>query len=418
MFDRLTVSTRLLVAFGGATLMLVCIAALAVQQLQHLAALAGTPAAAQASTAASAWIAGLAAAAALGGLVVAVALTRSLARALGAEPRTLGDCARRVAQGDLAAGAGAAPQHGVMADLERMRRQLLQLVGAVQAQAAAVAETGGRIARSSAALDERSQAQGEALRAAAERLHAVNTLVQSTAHRAAQTGVQTGEARQAADEGHAAITAVAGAMERLQADSRRIDQITGLIDGLAFQTGVLALNAAAAAKRAGDAGRDFGVVAQEVRKLAQQSTASAAQVKALVAASAMRMREGQGSVQLAQATMARIRTAVQCAAEQVEVMGQASGMQSSALGAISQAVGRLDADTHDSRRLAGVNADASRALDRQAADLLAAVEAFRVSTPAAPAGPRRGAMLDTTPSMPHDKPVHAPGRRPLQPGRG
>jgi len=418
MFERLTVSTRLLVAFGGATLMLVAIAALAVQQLQHLATLAGTAEAAEASATAGGWIAALATAAAVGGLVVAVALTRSLSRALGAEPQALGACARRVANGDLAADPGPAPQHGVMADLERMRQQLLRLVGAVQAQAASVAETSGHIAQCSAALDERSQAQGQALQAAAVRLQAIDQAVQTTADRAAQTRVQTGEACSAADEGHAAIGELAAAMQRLETDTRRIDQIVGLIDGIAFQTGVLALNAAAAAKRAGDAGRDFGVVAQEVRNLSQQSTEAAAQVKKLVTANATRMREGQGSLRQAQTTMARIRAAVQCAADQVEAMGQASGEQSGALSAVSHEVGRLDTDTHDSRRLVGVNTDASRALDQQAAGLLAAVEAFRVEAPSNAGRSDQGAMLAFHAASAHDNAVYAPGRRTLQPGRG
>ena len=75
-------------------------------------------------------------------------------------------------------------------------------------------------------------------------------------------------------------------MAGITAASRRIADITGVIDGIAFQTNILALNAAVEAARAGEAGRSFAVVASEVRMLAQRCAASSKEIKSVVEASA------------------------------------------------------------------------------------------------------------------------------------
>jgi methyl-accepting chemotaxis protein len=74
-------------------------------------------------------------------------------------------------------------------------------------------------------------------------------------------------------------------MSSLHGQSRRIAEIVGLIDGIAFQTNILALNASVEAARDGEAGRSFAVVAQEVRALAQRCAAAAGDIKSIVAAS-------------------------------------------------------------------------------------------------------------------------------------
>lgn len=413
MLDSLRVSTRLLIAFGGAALMVAAIASIAAVQMRALAQQLGTAEALQAGQQ-SAWLIGtIAALASAGGAVVAACLTRSLSQALGAEPRELAAHARRVANGDLAP-ASCSASHGVMADLERMRAKLVELVSAVHGQAAAVAGASSQIAHGGAEIGERSAAQAAQLRQAAERMQTLATAVRRNAEHAQQARAQAGEARAAADEGQTGIARVVAAMQAISDDAARIDHIAGLIDQLASQTTVLALNAAAAAARAGPAGREFAVVAREVRALALRSTEAAAEVQALIAASARQARGGDEQVRRAGTAVEHIVAAVAAVADRIDVIGNDSKSQSAEIEQLNQALSALNARTRDSAALVSRNGAAAQALDRQAAELLQAVAAFRLPGEA----PHPGTMLSDLSRENHDVEAHPIDRRPLQPGRG
>src|SRR5258705_12706768 len=83
-----------------------------------------------------------------------------------------------------------------------------------------------------------------------------------------------------------------GAMNEIEQSARKISQIIGVIDEIAFQTNLLALNAGVEAARAGDAGRGFAVVASEVRALAQRSASAAKEIKALISTSSTQVGAG------------------------------------------------------------------------------------------------------------------------------
>ena len=88
------------------------------------------------------------------------------------------------------------------------------------------------------------------------------------------------------------MVSVVRSMGEIQTSAGRIGDIIGVIDAIAFQTNILALNAAVEAARAGEHGRGFAVVAGEVRKLAQNSSDAANQIKELIETSVDRAEEG------------------------------------------------------------------------------------------------------------------------------
>lgn len=389
------VSTRLLIAFGGAAAMVAAVAAVASVQVQTLARQLGTAQALQAGHEAAWLVAAMAGVGAAGGVVVAVWLMRSLQIDLGAEPGELAAHARRVADGDLAPPATHAAARGVMADLERMRAQLVELVAAVHARAGEVATTSAAMASSGAEIGRRTESHAAELQTAAEQMKVLAHAVQNSADGAQQANMQTEQACAAAATGQDEIARVATAMGAITDGARRIDDIAGLIDGLAAQTSVLALNAAAAAARAGATGREFAVVAKEVRALAQRSACAAAEVKSLIGISVELARTGDAQVRRAGDAMQQIVSIVGAVAANAQAIGSNSKAQVGDALRLSTALSQIDNRLRDSASLAAGNAATAAALDLQATALSRAVAAFRLP----------GAMLP--PKNPAGTPAHA-----------
>jgi len=167
-------------------------------------------------------------------------------------------------------------------------------------------------------------------------------LVRDSAERAHEAHAQTRQVTAVASDGSAAIGSAVHAMARISDDSRRIQDMVGLIDGIAFQTNLLALNAAVEAARAGEHGRGFAVVANEVRSLARRSAGAAKEIKTVIGESADSVRTGNARVQDSGAMMQKMREAADRAGEIMDGIIQSSQSQDARLGAVRQAVAQLE----------------------------------------------------------------------------
>lgn len=406
MLSSLTVSQRLLFAFGSATLMSAAIATLAIVQMHALAGASGTPEAFAASRRAALLIGALAAAASAGGVVVSLWIVRGLAGALGAEPRALGECARRVADGDLGGPLPSAGR-GVMGDLARMQAQLVQLVGAVRGEADEVHAQGRAIAEHSRQQQAQAATQSQALSEAAAALQREATGVQRAADATAQAAVQAADARRSAQQARQVIASAVEGMQQVDQDALLIHEAARHIDRLAGQTGVLALNASAAASRAGPAGAEFAVVAREVRALAVRCTEAAAEVQARIDAALAQIRTGRGQVERAGGAMEGIAGAAALVAERLDTLATESQARGQALSALAATMGTLDAQTRAGAAGTARSGAAAQALARRSTQLVETVAVFRLA-------PAPGAMLAADGHAQH----LAPDRRALQPGRG
>ena len=98
--------------------------------------------------------------------------------------------------------------------------------------------------------------------------------------------------RQSAEASGEVVARAVEAMGKIKELSNQITQIIGVIDEIAFQTSLLALNAGVEAARAGETGRGFAVVASEVRALAQRSAEAAKEIKMLISTAAEEVDNG------------------------------------------------------------------------------------------------------------------------------
>ena len=169
-------------------------------------------------------------------------------------------------------------------------------------------------------------------------------------------------------------------MARIETASRKISDITSVIDEIAFQTNLLALNAAVEAARAGDAGKGFAVVASEVRTLAQRSSDAAKDITALITESGAEVAQGVGLVRSAGDALGSIVEASQKVSATVSDISAASAEQANGIDEMSQTVAHMDEMTQQNAALAEESAaSADRARPTRSS---ASTSSSRASAPA------------------------------------
>ena len=315
-------------------------------------------------------------------MVAGLVITRSLTRALGAEPAELGAAAQRVASGDLSplptAVASRASTGSVLGSLGAMQSSLAAIVGQVRSTSDAIAAGAMQIASDSRDLSQRTEEQASALQQTAATMEALSSTVQHNAHNANQAHQLAQGASSIARDGGHVVLQVVGTMKAINESSKRIADITGVIDSLAFQTNILALNAAVEAARAGEQGRGFAVVATEVRSLAQRSAQASREIKALITSSVAQIEEGTVLADQAGASMHDMQGAIQRVANIVGEISAANSAQTTGVAQVSQAVGHMDDATQHNAALVQKNSQEAQALNDQAHALVTAMAQFKL----------------------------------------
>ena len=305
-------------------------------------------------------------------------ITRSLAQAR--------DLAERIAGGDLS-GDTQALNHDEVGQLVtamgRMQQSLRGLVRQVQDAAGNISTASSEIATGNHDLSQRTEQTAANLEEAASSMEMLTSTVQQSAQASRQASDFASSAAEVAARGGAVVSQVVSTMDQITTSSRKIADITGVIDSIAFQTNILALNAAVEAARAGEQGRGFAVVASEVRSLAQRSAGAAKEIKELIGSSVERVEDGSRLVSQAGQTMTEIVGSVRRVSGIIHEITASAAEQSDNIGHISQSVTQLDQMTQQNAALVEQSTAASESLREQALQLTRAVSQFKLHDGAA-----------------------------------
>lgn len=324
---------------------------------------------------------GCVAAALLLGAALAFAITRGLLRSLGGEPAVAAEVARAVANGDLTTPIQLrrGDTDSLMARLKDMQAGLARVVATVRESSHTLATASDEIAQGNLDLSGRTEQQASTLQETAASMEELGSTVAQNADNAMKADSLARQASDIAGRGGQVVSRVVQTMKEINTSSRRIADITGVIDSIAFQTNILALNAAVEAARAGDQGRGFAVVATEVRSLAQRSAESARQINKLIAESVERVAQGTTLVDEAGTTMDEVTRSIREVAQLMNQISTASSEQSGGVRQVGEAVTQMDQTTQQNAALVEQGAAAADGLRSQARKLVEAVSVFRLT---------------------------------------
>ncbi|EEP7948368.1 HAMP domain-containing protein [Salmonella enterica] len=262
--------------------------------------------------------------------------------------------------------------------LQQMQHALQQTVGAVRQGAEEIYRGTSEITAGNTDLSSRTEQQAAAIEQTAASMEQLTATVKQNADNAHHASKLAEDASGKASRGGQMVSGVVQTMGNISTSSKKISEITAVINSIAFQTNILALNAAVEAARAGEQGRGFAVVASEVRTLASRSAQAVKEIEGLIGASVSLIEQGSEEVIAAGSTMNEIVDAVKRVTDIMLDIAAASDEQSRGIVQVSQAISEMDKVTQQNASLVEEASAAAASLEEQAARLTQAVDAFHL----------------------------------------
>jgi methyl-accepting chemotaxis protein I, serine sensor receptor len=298
----------------------------------------------------------------------------------------------RIAAGDLTGSISADSSNEMgqlLGALKKMRSELADTVSKVRGSASVIAHGVKEIAEGNLDLSGRTEQQAASLERTAATIEELSSTVKQNTDNAKEANRLAHGALDTVTRGSDVVKRVTETMDDITRSSRKVTEIIGMIEGIAFQTNILSLNAAVEAARAGEQGRGFGVVASEVRSLAQRSATAAREIKDLLGESAAQVEQGASLVAQAGGTMNEAMLAVERVTHIMAELEAAAHEQRAGIEQVNQAIIQIDDVTQNNVALVEEAAAAAKSLDEQASVLREAVAVFRLEEVSSAAGESR-----------------------------
>jgi len=256
--------------------------------------------------------------------------------------------------------------------------KLAVVMKSIRGSSEAVRVSSQDIAAGNVDLSSRTDSASASLQQTSAALEQISSTVALFASSSREANTAVLSAAQVARRGGESVREVIQTMNSIEAASEKIGNIIGVIDGIAFQTNILALNASVEAARAGEQGRGFAVVANEVRNLASRSAEAAKEIRMLVNTTVTSVSSGAKQVHNTGDTMQEIVGSVSSVTTLMAEINQAADEQMKGIAEINAAVAQLDTMVQQNAALVEESTTASAALTDRASELAAAVNQFRL----------------------------------------
>lgn len=312
------------------------------------------------------------------GLLISWFISRQITTPLG---NTL-SMAEKIATGDLTMSINTTRKDELgqlMSAMSKMNDNLHNMIDDIRVGVSQISNASSEIVAGNIDLSSRTEQQAAAVEQTAASMEQLTATVKQNADNAHHANKLAISASQTAKQGGEQVNNVVQTMTAIENSSKRIAEITSVINSIAFQTNILALNAAVEAARAGEQGRGFAVVASEVRSLAQRSSQAAKEIEGLISESVTQVSRGATLVGNAGKTMNDIVTSITQVHDIMGEIATASDEQSRGISQVSQAIVEMDSTTQQNAALVQQSSAAADSLEEQARLLKQAVSVFRLA---------------------------------------
>ena len=255
------------------------------------------------------------------------------------------------------------------ADFNQAAARIAELIRSIVDGSGVIKGETNTLSAAAMELSRRTENQAASLEETAAAINELSATVENTVSGANSAREAVQKTLKSSSAGREVVSRTISAMSEISDSSRRISNITSVIDEIAFQTNLLALNAGVEAARAGEAGRGFAVVASEVRALAQRSSEAAHEIAGLISTSGEQVDAGVNLVNDSGRSLEEIEDLIGRLNDLVGSIADASGQQAESLGEISTAINTLDQVTQQNAAMFEETSAAVNALEEQARGL-------------------------------------------------
>ena len=262
--------------------------------------------------------------------------------------------------------------------LENTLQNLGNVVSTVKNSAEQVSNAANEVLIGNNDLSQRTETQASSLEETAASMNEMASAIKESAEGVSQSTSMVMDVKECVNKAGVIIEDSVNKMDADYESSSKIMDITKLIEGIAFQTNILALNASVEAARAGDHGRGFAVVASEVRNLAQNTQESVKNITSLITDSNNKIKLAASSVQESQTIFNEILEKMDNVSSIMDKINTASQEQEKGIDQVNTAIDNMDSSVQKNAALVEEATAASKALLNEANELIDVIEYFKL----------------------------------------
>jgi methyl-accepting chemotaxis protein len=291
----------------------------------------------------------------------------------------LGTALRRLAEGDLSCridGRYSGDKQATQQVFNATVARLDQVFGGVSHRSGALGELAEGLTSSAEELSRRAGSLATSIDGSTASIRSLTTALSEVADHARAGESLSRQAAERSGAGRATVDKVIVSMKAIEGITAEISKITKVIEGFAFQTNLLSINAAVEAARAGDAGKGFAVVANEVRDLANRSAKASREIADLISRGEAEVATGVAEVGRAGDALGGIDEAVGKMVESVAAIAKALAGQTQDVRQVQSALDSMERETGHLTTMAEKNGEAAGAMSKQIAALNSGVNRF------------------------------------------